>query len=154
MFGSQEFRADASASILGELGRLLSQHKRHPQIAVECLRELGVMSDSPTLAEASMAARDLDGVMGFEPPSWDALLRGVRPPSQEWDQQEPCEVGGRWSEETRDFCDIWPKQELVGNFPSPTKSGGCVVDAMARYHGLQRCQILCSVSPRITDVRE
>ena len=54
-----------------------------------------------------------------------------------------CEVGGRWSEESS-----W------GTFPSPTKSGGCVVDAMARYHGLQRCQILRSISPRITDVRE
>ena len=29
-------------------------HKRHPQIAVECLRELGGMSDFPTLEEASI----------------------------------------------------------------------------------------------------
>ena len=49
-------------------------------------------------------------------------------------------------------CDTWPSQSSSGTFPSATKSGGCVVDAMARHHGLQRCQILRSVSPRITDV--
>ena len=64
-------------------------NKRHPQIATECLLELGGISDSPSLAEAAMAARDLNGVMFFEPPSWEALLNGVRPPSQKWDQQEP-----------------------------------------------------------------
>ena len=36
-------------------------HKRHPQIAVECLRELGGMSDSPTLEEASMRPQWCDG---------------------------------------------------------------------------------------------
>ena len=41
-------------------------HMQHPQIAVECLRELGGMFDSPIFG-GSVLARDLDGVMSFEP---------------------------------------------------------------------------------------
>ena len=53
-------------------------------------------------------------------------------------------------------CDTWPKPELVGEpFPLQRRAeAACVVVAMARHHGSQRCQILHSVSPRITDVCE
>ena len=77
------------------------------------------MSDSPTLAEASMAAKDLDGVMGFEPPSWDALLRGARPPSQEWDQQH--EASSRVERHHRE----------VNVFPRLSESGRALVRSQA-----------------------
>ena len=104
-------------------------HKWHPQIAVECLRELGGMSDSPTLAEASMAARDLDGVMGFEPPSWDALLRGVRPPSQEWDQQEPACFQRGWQHEASSRVERHHRDANL--FPRLSESGRALVRSQA-----------------------
>ena len=53
---------------------------RHPEIADEFLHELEGGTEAPCLAEAAQAARNLVGVMGFEPPTWHALARGARPP--------------------------------------------------------------------------
>ena len=53
---------------------------RHLEIADEFLHELDGGTEAPCLAEAAQAARNLVGVMGFEPPSWHALIRGARPP--------------------------------------------------------------------------
>ena len=53
---------------------------RHPEIADEFLHELDGGTEAPCLAEAAQAARNLVGVMGFDPPSWHALIRGAQPP--------------------------------------------------------------------------
>ena len=53
---------------------------RHPEIADEFLHELDGGTEAPCLAEAAQAARNLVGVMGFEPPTWHALAKGTRPP--------------------------------------------------------------------------
>ena len=53
---------------------------RHPRVVAEILAELGDRSASPCLEEARRAAWDLFGVMGFEPPSWHAVVNGARPP--------------------------------------------------------------------------
>ena len=84
---------------------------------------------TPTLAEASMAARDLDGVMGFEPPSWDALLRGVHPPSQEWDQQEPACFQRGWQHEASSRVERHHRE--VNVFPRLPESGRALVRSQA-----------------------
>ena len=87
------------------------------------------MSDSPTLAEASMAARDLNVVMGFEPPSWDALLRGARPPSQEWDQQEPACFHWGWQHEASSRVERHHRE--VNVFSRLSESGRALVRSQA-----------------------
>ena len=87
------------------------------------------LSDSPTVAEAFMVAKDLDGVMGFEPPSWDALLRGVRPPSQEWDQQEPACFQQGWQHEASSRVERHHRE--VNVFPRLSESGGALVRSQA-----------------------
>ena len=43
---------------------------------------------SPTLASVARARHHLSGVEGFEPPSWEALVQGARPPEREPDDFE------------------------------------------------------------------
>ena len=85
---------------------------------------MGGMSDSPTLAEASMAARDLDGVMGFE---HDVLL--ARPPSQEWNQQEPACFQRGWQHEASSRVKRHHRE--VNVFPRLSESGRDLVRSQA-----------------------
>ena len=69
-------------------------------------------------------------------------------------------MGPRWGQPERGWkdrtqsCQASLGDPVLFQVGGPTKSGGCVVVAMARHRGLQRCQIPRSVSPRITDVCE
>ena len=66
------------------------------------VRQLSGVDDceSPSLqAVSSRAARELTGVEGFEVLSWDALVRGARPPPHEVDDYEPGEARHGWQHE-------------------------------------------------------
>ena len=51
---------------------------RHPEIADEFLFELDGGTEAQCLAEAAQAARNSVGEMGFELPSWHALIVGAQ----------------------------------------------------------------------------
>ena len=57
--------------------------KRHPEVALEMVRQLNGFDACPSVRAASRAARELTGVEGFEPSTWDALANGLRPPSHD-----------------------------------------------------------------------
>ena len=49
-------------------------HQRHPDVADQLVRELDGNPQTPCLQAAASAVRELTGVMGFVPPSWDVLV--------------------------------------------------------------------------------
>ena len=72
--------------------------QRHPEVALEMVRQLNGVDACPSLHAASGAARELTGVDGFEPPTWDALANGLRPPTHDADEFEPGAKRG-WQHE-------------------------------------------------------
>ena len=57
--------------------RLSMIRQRHPEVYLEMVRQLNAVDVCPSLLAASRAARELTGVEGFEPPTWDALAKGL-----------------------------------------------------------------------------
>ena len=55
--------------------------------------------DTAYLREAADTARNLRGVMGFEPPSWRALVAGVRPEDRDPEDYEPGGIRSGWQHE-------------------------------------------------------
>ena len=53
------------------------------------VRQLNGVDACPSFHAASRAARELTVVEGFEPPTWDALANGLRPPTHDADEFEP-----------------------------------------------------------------
>ena len=72
--------------------------KRHPEVALEMVRQSNGVGACPSLHAASRAARELTGVEGFEPPTWDALANGLRHPTHDADEFEPGAKRG-WQHE-------------------------------------------------------
>ena len=64
-------------------------HQRHPVVVEDMVSWLNRRVDIPCLRAAAAAADQLTGVSGFSPPSWEALVSGVRPPPHEPDDNEP-----------------------------------------------------------------
>ena len=64
-------------------------YARHPHVVERFIVQLEG-SETPFLGTAAVSARALSGTMGFEPPSWRALVDGVCPDSRE---PEDCEPG-------------------------------------------------------------
>ena len=57
--------------------------ERHSTVAATIVESLEQSVDmSPTLASVARARHHLSGVEGFEPPSWEALVQGARPPER------------------------------------------------------------------------
>ena len=67
-------------------------------MALEMVRQLNGVDACPSLHAASRAARELTGVEGFEPRTWDALANGLRPPTHDADEFEPGAKRG-WQHE-------------------------------------------------------
>ena len=67
-------------------------------MALEMVRQLNGVGAYPSLHAASRAARELTGVEGFEPPTWDALANGLRHPTHDADEFEPGAKRG-WQHE-------------------------------------------------------
>ena len=62
-------------------------HNRQPEVTA-----LDDEPESRFLCAAERARRDVEGVMGFEPPSWQAATAGARPEAREPDLYEPGTV--------------------------------------------------------------
>ena len=74
--------------------------ERHPTVAAAIVGSLERSVDmTPTLASVARARHHLSGVEGFEPPSWEALVQGARPPEREPDDFEPGQQGQNCSSE-------------------------------------------------------
>ena len=54
---------------------------------------------TPCLLEAAFAGQSLDGVLGWSPPSWTALVNGERPESRPPEEFEPGARRGGWQHE-------------------------------------------------------
>ena len=74
-------------------------HNRHPEVAAQLVTALDDEPESRFLCAAERARRDVDGVMGFEPPSWQAAAAGARPEAREPDLYEPGTVRQGWQHE-------------------------------------------------------
>ena len=72
---------------------------RHPRVARQLVAELEHEPQTRFLQAAEMARRQLTGVMGFDPPSWEAAVAGTRPPLREPDHFEPGTVRSGWQHE-------------------------------------------------------
>ena len=67
---------------------------RHLVVVDMIIRELEGHPVTPCLRGASMCARDLVGVGGFDPPSWISLANGARPHTRQPEDFEPGGVRG------------------------------------------------------------
>ena len=63
--------------------------KRHPGVVGNLLTQLEGVPVGHSLTSASAAARSLDGVHGFDIPSWRSLAAGARPPPRDPEDHEP-----------------------------------------------------------------
>ena len=74
-------------------------YERHPEIVRVILGSLTEPNPPPSLESVARAARNLEGVEGFEPPSWEALALGERPLRREPDSFEPGGDRHGWQHE-------------------------------------------------------
>ena len=71
-------------------------HNRHPEVAAQLVTALEDEPELRSLCAAERARRDVEGVMGFEPPSWQAAAAGARPEAREPELYEPGTVRQGW----------------------------------------------------------
>ena len=74
-------------------------HARHRDVASQFVYALENDLGGPCLSAAAQARRTLTGVMGFEPPSWQAVAEGARPEIRPPDEFEPGGVRPGWQHE-------------------------------------------------------
>ena len=74
-------------------------HARHREVASQFVYALENDLGGPCLSVAAQARRTLTAVMGFEPPSWQAVAEGVRPETRPPDEFEPGGVRPSWQHE-------------------------------------------------------
>ena len=74
-------------------------HARHPDVAMMIMHCLTHEAQGPNVRAVADAVRSLTGVEGFEPPSWEALLEGARPPPRDPEDHEPGGTRGGWQHE-------------------------------------------------------
>ena len=97
---------------------------RHPAVAESFVRELEGHPHTPCLRAAQEAARALEGVLGWSPPSWFAVWNGARPDTH---QPEEFEPGGKrgWQHEAASRVDQRFRDEDL--FVRMTNSGQALV---------------------------
>ena len=71
---------------------------RHPEVA-DSILHLMHQDGPPSLMAASRVVGELRGVSGFDPPSWQDLANGARPPFHDLEDQEPGVVRHGWQHE-------------------------------------------------------
>ena len=113
-----ERHANQPECLLGLLGRL-SPHGPPTSCSVAELlvRQLESGTDTPHLGAAVQAARALEGVQGFEVPSWRVSASGHRPP-QNLDEFEIDAIRGGWQHEAASRVEREFRDSVV--FPSLT----------------------------------
>ena len=72
---------------------------RHPEVVTHLLAHLQNPGHSPCLDAAVEASRNLIGVSGFVPPSWEGLANGFRPPPRQVEDFEPGTQRAGWQHE-------------------------------------------------------
>ena len=88
--------SDEGACVLGQLGRLFGHDTpTTPGTSLTSwFASWMVIPKTPRLQAAASVVRELTGVMGFVPPSWDVLATSLRPVHHEPEEFEPgTEVG-------------------------------------------------------------
>ena len=93
--------------------------ERHPEVARTIIDRAGRPNPPPSLESAVRVARDLEGVHGFEVPSWEALSLGERPAPREPDEFEPGGERHGWQHEAASRVE---KQHREGLLPRLTES--------------------------------
>ena len=73
--------------------------KRYPDVVADIVDQLEGVPEAEHLRCANLAARSLDGVQGFEIPSWRALMEGARPPPRDPEDHEPGSQRKGWQHE-------------------------------------------------------
>ena len=88
--------------------------ERHPTVAGSFARRLERGEDlTPTMASAVLARHHLSGVEGFEPPSWEALVQGARPPEREPEDFEPGGTRYGWQHEASSRTELQFKGRIM-----------------------------------------
>ena len=93
--------------------------ERHPEVARTIIDRAGRPNPPPSLESAVRVARDLEGVDGFEVPSWEALSLGERPAPREPDEFEPGGERHGWQHEAASRVE---RQYREGLLPRITES--------------------------------
>ena len=73
--------------------------KRYRDLVTDFVDQLEGVPEAEHLRCAALAARRLDGVQGFEIPSWRALMEGARPPPRDPEDDEPGSQRQGWQHE-------------------------------------------------------
>ena len=87
-------------------------HQRHPDVARVLVDQLEGGADTPYLSAAVACARELEGVQGFHPPSWTALVFGARPPPPEQEFEMDALKGG-WQHEASSRVERQFRERIV-----------------------------------------
>ena len=96
--------------------------ERHPMVAELFVRSLEGVPDTPHLREAAEAARNLGGVLGFEPPSCPDLEAGVRPEDREPEDYEPGGIRSGWQHEAASRVEQQFREGLFEHMAVPRKA--------------------------------
>ena len=112
---------------------------RHRAIAESFVEALVTGVGPVSLVEAEGCRRNLSGVMGFEPPSWPALVAGARPPPPPLDDPGGWRTG--WQHEAasrveRHFRDtsLMPRLKALLRSQSGPMSGAALSTAPTCFH--------------------
>ena len=92
-------------------------HARHPVVANLLVRHLDGDSWSPSLRAASQAATELDGLHGFEVPSWSDVAGGLRPPDRDPEDHEPGGSRKGWQHEASSRVEQDFRESLFTRMP-------------------------------------
>ena len=112
---------------------------RHPEVAHHLVEELDGFPTTPFLRAAADAKRNLIGLMGFEPPSWEAVAVGARPPLREPDF-EPGTVRQGWQHEASSRKEQHFRDEFFTRVPQQ-------VQALVRSQGGPGAEAALSTVP-------
>ena len=95
------------SSVLGKLADSLAMiRERHPGVANMIVDVLATGRVTPTLNALAQSDFAVRGVQGFDPPSWQALSHGARPPQREPDEREPGTTKRGWQHEAASPVDV------------------------------------------------
>ena len=92
-------------------------HARHPVVANLLVRHLDGDSWWPSLRAASQAATELDGLHGFEVPSWSDVAGGLRPPDRDPEDHEPGGSRKGWQHEASSRVEQDFRESLFTRMP-------------------------------------
>ena len=92
-------------------------HARHPVVANLLVRHLDGDSWSPSLRAASQAATELDGLDGFDVPSWSDVAGGLRLPDRDLEDHEPGGSRKGWPHEASSKVEKDFRESLFTTMP-------------------------------------